>query len=119
MRLHAEGMSGAAFRHGPLEMVSSETFAIVFSGAETTRTMQAALRDDIHQAGGKTGWIGEDASPGAWKLPELPEAVRPMLEILPVQMMTLALAARAGIEAGRFALHSEDHHDGISNLSSL
>lgn len=26
-----------------------------------------------------------------------------MLEILPVQMMTLALAAEAGIEAGRFA----------------
>jgi hypothetical protein len=26
-----------------------------------------------------------------------------MLEILPVQMMTLALAAQTGIEAGRFA----------------
>jgi glucosamine--fructose-6-phosphate aminotransferase (isomerizing) len=29
--------------------------------------------------------------------------VRPIVEILPVQMMTLALAADAGMEAGRFA----------------
>jgi len=104
VRLHAEGMSGAAFRHGPLEMVSSETFAIVFAGAKTTRTLQTRLLDDIRQAGGKTGWIAEDASPGPWNLPKTPPGVRPMLEILPVQqMMTLALAAEAGIEAGRFA----------------
>ncbi len=103
VRLHAEGMSGAAFRHGPLEMVNGETFAVVFAGAKTTRTLQARLLDDIRQAGGKTGWIAEDASPGAWRLTETPPAVRPILEILPVQMMTLALAAEAGIEAGRFA----------------
>ena len=76
VRLHAEGMSSAAFRHGPLEMVDGETFAVVFAGAETTRTLQARLLDDIRQAGGKTGWIAEDASPGAWKLPETPPAVR-------------------------------------------
>jgi glucosamine--fructose-6-phosphate aminotransferase (isomerizing) len=103
VRLHAEGMSGAAFRHGPLEMVNGETFAVVFAGARGTRGLQAKLADDIRQAGGKTGWIAEDAGLGAWKLPETPLGLRPMLEILPVQMMTLALAAEAGIEAGRFA----------------
>ncbi len=103
VRLHAEGMSGAAFRHGPLEMVNGETFAVVFAGAENTRTLQARLLDNIRQAGGKTGWIAEDASGGAWRPPETPPGVRPIVEILPVQMMTLALAAEAGIEAGRFA----------------
>ncbi|MGA9414126.1 MAG: SIS domain-containing protein, partial [Terriglobales bacterium] len=103
VRLHAEGMSGAAFRHGPLEMVNGETFAVVFAGAETTRPLQARLLDDIRQAGGKTGWIAEDASGGAWRLPPTPFSVRAIVEILPVQMMTLALAAEAGIEAGRFA----------------
>ena len=96
-------MSGAAFRHGPLEMVNGETFAVVFAGAETTRPMQARLLDDIRRADGKTGWIAEDASGGAWRLPPTPPSVRPIVEILPVQMMTLALAAEAGIEAGRFA----------------
>ncbi len=103
VRLHAEGMSGAAFRHGPLEMVNGETFAVVFAGARATRGLQAKLADDIREAGGKTGWIAEDASLGAWKLPETLPGLRPMFEILPVQMMTLALAAEAGIEAGRFA----------------
>ncbi len=102
-RVHAEGMSGAAFRHGPLEMVNSESFAVVFAGAEATSALQAKLRDDIRRAGSKTAWIAEDALPGPWNLPKTPAGVQPMLEILPVQMMTLALAAEAGIEAGRFA----------------
>ncbi len=103
VRLHAESMSGAAFRHGPLEMVNRETFAVVFAGSEPTRALQAKLRDDIGRAGGGTGWITEDDGPGAWSLPQTALGVRPMLEILPVQMMTLALAAQTGIEAGRFA----------------
>lgn len=117
VRLHAEGMSGAAFRHGPLEMVDDKTFAVVFAGAESTRALQSRLVEDIHGAGGRTGWTAERAiaeraiagkakaeraNSGAWNLLETSGSVRPMLEILPVQMMTLALAAEAGIEAGRF-----------------
>ena len=103
VRLYAEGMSGAAFRHGPLEMVSGETFAVVFAGAEVTRGLQARLREDIRDAGGRTAWITQDIGPGPWNLPLTPASVSPMLEVLPVQMMTLALAATAGFEAGRFA----------------
>ena len=29
---HGEGMSSAAFRHGPFEMLSDETFVLVFGG---------------------------------------------------------------------------------------
>ena len=102
VRMHAEGMSGAAFRHGPLEMVDGEAFAVVFAGAESTKALQARLSDDIRRAGGAVGWIAEDATSGAWNLPKTPPAIRAMVEILPVQMMTLALAAEMGIEAGRF-----------------
>lgn len=103
VRLHAEGMSSAAFRHGPLEIVNAETFAVVFAGGDSTRMLQARLLDDIQLAGGKAGWISEDAGTGAWSLPAVPTGMRPIVEILPVQMMTLALAAEKGIEAGRFA----------------
>lgn len=102
VRLHAEGMSGAAFRHGPLEMVNRETFGAIFAGAETTRDLQARLLEDTRQAGGRAGWIAEGDDGGAWKLPRTAAGVRHILEILPVQMITLALAAEAGIEAGRF-----------------
>ena len=103
VRLYAEAMSGAAFRHGPLEMASGETFAVIFAGAETTRGLQAKLREDIQDAGGTTAWIAQNDGPGPWNLSLTPASVSPMLEILPVQMMTLAIAANAGIEAGRFA----------------
>lgn len=103
VRLHAESMSGAAFRHGPLEMVNRETFSAVFAGSEITRPLQENLLNDIRQAGGRTGWIACDGEAGAWNLPETPPGMRHVLEILPVQMMTLALAAQTGIEAGRFA----------------
>ena len=102
VRLHAEGMSGGAFRHGPLEMVSSETFAVVFAGAAATEALQAQLRDDIRNAGGRSAWIKPEAGPGPWNLPVVPASVSPLVEILPIQMMTLALAANAGFEAGRF-----------------
>lgn len=103
VRLHAEGMSGAAFRHGPLEMVDDRTCVIVFAGEENTRALQARLCDDVRKAKGKAFWIAENARPEPWNLPTTPASVRHILEILPVQMMTLALAAEAGMEAGRFA----------------
>jgi len=103
VRLHAEAMSGAAFRHGPLEMVSEQTFAVIFAGAEATRALQAKLRDDIRRAGGNTAWVDRSLQGGPWDLPFTPASVSPMVEILPIQMMTLAIAANAGFEAGRFA----------------
>jgi glucosamine--fructose-6-phosphate aminotransferase (isomerizing) len=84
-------------------MVSGETFAVVFAGAEATRGLQARLREDIRDAGGRTAWITQDIDPGSWNLPPTSASVSPILEILPVQMMTLAMAANANVEAGRFA----------------
>jgi len=39
--------------------------------------------------------------------PAVPESVLPILEILPVQMITLAFAAQTGREAGQFSLASK------------
>jgi glucosamine--fructose-6-phosphate aminotransferase (isomerizing) len=36
------------------------------------------------------------------ELPDTSERMRPLMEILPVEMMTLALAAAKGREPGRF-----------------
>ncbi len=100
--LHAEGMSTAAFRHGPMEMLDSRTFVLVFAGEPATKDLNRRLWEDIRSASGVAGWVGPDATQKAFRLPETSSIVRPLLEILPVQMMTLALAALAGREAGRF-----------------
>lgn len=104
---HAEGMSSAAFRHGPLEMLSKETFVFVFEGGSKTRQLNQNLLDDIREEQGRAELIGEGASFTSLTLAGVPQAIHPILEILPVQMVTLALAAQMGREPGRFILASK------------
>lgn len=104
---HAEGLSSAAFRHGPLEMLSGETFVIVFAGEERTQALNARLLEDIRQKGGRAELLGKDAELSSLRIPGVSESVLPILEILPIEMVTLALAAQTGSEAGRFALASK------------
>jgi len=99
---HAEGMSSAAFRHGPFEMLSREVFVGVFCGAAQTRELNHGLLADIRQAGGRGELIGESSTLESFRVADHGAAMRPILEILPVQMITVALAALAGREAGKF-----------------
>ena len=101
---HAEGMSSAAFRHGPLEMLSEETFVVVFSGDDKTRDLNHRLLADIQQGGGRAEFVGETSSLECFRLADHSSSVRAILEILPIQMITLALAALAGREPGKFEL---------------
>ena len=99
---HAEGMSSAAFRHGPFEMLGSETFVLVFAGDAKTRDLNQRLHDDIRRQGGRSELVDKDASLPCCRIADRGPSIRQILEILPVQMITLALAAQAGREAGRF-----------------
>jgi len=97
----AEGMSSASFRHGPFEMLSERNFVLAFAGNDRTRHLNACLVQDIRQQRGRAELVDQQAPPPC-KLPASPERFRPILEILPVQMITLALAAQVGREPGRF-----------------
>jgi glutamine---fructose-6-phosphate transaminase (isomerizing) len=101
---HAEGMSSAAFRHGPFEMLSPAILVAIFSGEAKTRGLNRRLRADIQESGGHSELIGETAAMECFRLPDHGGSVRCILEILPVQMTTLALAALAGREPGKFRL---------------
>ena len=98
---HAEGMSSAAFRHGPFEMLQEGVFVGVFAGDEQTRELNERLVKDVSGTAARTALFAEDAE-GVCRLPKVEEALRPVVEILSVQMMTLALAALGGREAGKF-----------------
>jgi glutamine---fructose-6-phosphate transaminase (isomerizing) len=99
---HAEGMSSAAFRHGPFEMLQEGMAVGIFAGSPKTRTLHDGLFRDISGTPAKAMLFSFDADRPACKLPDVPKAARPVTEILPVQMITLALAALAGREAGKF-----------------
>jgi glucosamine--fructose-6-phosphate aminotransferase (isomerizing) len=103
----AEGMSSAAFRHGPFEMLSEHTFVLVFAGDRRTSDLNRRLLADVRQQNGRACLVSKDSEVAACSLPRVPDSLQPIVEILPAQMITLTLAAQAGREPGRFELASK------------
>lgn len=102
-RRHAEGMSAAAFRHGPLEMIGPRVLVLVLAGDARSEQLNRRLAADIVSGGGRAAVLSDHAATApVFQLPPAPEPLLPLVEILPVQMLSLALAARDGREAGRF-----------------
>ena len=100
--VHAEGMSCAALRHGPLEMLGQTSFVLVFAGAPITHSLNARLFEEVRGMGIPAGWVDMVEGDGPFALPAADESLRPILEVLPVEMMTLALARLRGRTAGIF-----------------
>ncbi|MGB2635912.1 MAG: SIS domain-containing protein [Candidatus Acidiferrum sp.] len=103
----SEGLSSAAFRHGPFEMVGPETFVLVFAGESRTRKLNKRLVEDIQANGGCAEMVSQETRACAYSLPKVPAALLPVLEILPVQILTLALAITKGLQPGKFRLASK------------
>ena len=103
-RSAAEGMSSAAFRHGPWETLGAHIFVLILEGDNKARALNRAMGADIRAAGGFSALVSPDADIAALRIPAVDDAIRPILEMLPIQMLTLAIAARLGKEAGRFEL---------------
>lgn len=100
----AEGMSCSAFRHGPFEMSGPSTFVVVFAGGPKTAALNEKLVRDIRAAGGRAFLVAPESDAAPFRIPAVPLEVLPVLEILPVQLISLALAALAGHEPGKFTL---------------
>jgi len=99
-KFHAEGMSSAAFRHGPIEMTDTGVFVLAFEGESAG--LNKGLVEDVRKASGRSALVGSEADAAAYRLPGPWSLATPILEILPVQMLSLALAARANREPGKF-----------------
>jgi glucosamine--fructose-6-phosphate aminotransferase (isomerizing) len=99
-----EGMHAADFRHGPLEIVSKGFAALIFAGSSQTSALNRELAREIIAYGGKAIWLDSTPDPEipTILLPETSDLTRPLMEILPMQMLTLAMAKRRGVEAGKF-----------------
>ena len=101
-RFAAEGMSCAAFRHGPMETTSSESMLVVYKGTKPTEKLNVDLYSRILELGGKSVLICTSPELNAITLPPIPIEAMPILEILPAQMLSVALARLHGIIPGDF-----------------
>jgi len=99
-----EGMNAADFRHGPMELISPNLTALVLAGSPTTSALNQNLATDIIEHEGRALWIDSqpDAQLSTIVHPETAELTRPLIEILPLQLLTIALAERNGIQPGHF-----------------
>jgi glucosamine--fructose-6-phosphate aminotransferase (isomerizing) len=85
-----------------MEMLDADVFLLAFAGAARTRALNEALVADARAAGARAFLAAEDAPEPALRLPPVADLARPVVELLPVEMITLAIAALDGREAGRF-----------------
>jgi glucosamine--fructose-6-phosphate aminotransferase (isomerizing) len=100
----AEGMSSAAFRHGPIEAVSPDNMLVLFEGDEFISRLHNALIADVRRSGGRAEMIGKLAEQKVLQLPQSPKLLSPVLEILPAQLMTVALAKLNDHIPGEFSV---------------
>jgi glucosamine--fructose-6-phosphate aminotransferase (isomerizing) len=102
-KYHAEALSTSQFRHGPLEMVAEGVTAVMLEGDRHTAPLGQRLADDIRRYGGRVVWLGQTVfDPDAFPLPACRGAARQIAEILPLQLLSVVLAERTGIEPGVF-----------------
>jgi glucosamine--fructose-6-phosphate aminotransferase (isomerizing) len=98
-----EAMSASQFRHGPLEMADGRTCVIVLPGTPADAPLNRRLADDLSAFGANAIILG---SPDQTTAPQLPSAhrdqARPLAEILPLQVLSVVLAERLGLEPGAF-----------------
>jgi glucosamine--fructose-6-phosphate aminotransferase (isomerizing) len=99
----AEGMSCAAFRHGPLDMVSRQNFVLVYEGLNPTRALNRKLVADIQKVGGQAALVETAPVREVFHLPVVPAAGLAILEILPAQMLSIALARLHSHIPGKFS----------------
>jgi glucosamine--fructose-6-phosphate aminotransferase (isomerizing) len=86
-RYAAEGMSCPALRHGPFESLGPQVLVLICEGDPRTAELNRSLARDVETTGATVVLLTSRSI---------------ILEMLPVQMLTLALAANLGREAGRF-----------------
>jgi glucosamine--fructose-6-phosphate aminotransferase (isomerizing) len=112
-----EAMNAAQFRHGPLELADPRLTALILAGEEPAdRDRNLRLASDVHRYGGRALWLDvkrEEYSavdqlgwiefhPPLIELPHMPATTRPAAEILPLQLLSVALAELTGVEPGVF-----------------
>ncbi len=75
---------------------------LIFAGVRTTLQLNVNLAVDIRNSGGRAELISMAENKSLFNLPIVSDVCLPLLEILPIQMISLALAVQADHIPGEF-----------------
>jgi glucosamine--fructose-6-phosphate aminotransferase (isomerizing) len=107
-KLPADGADAAQFRHGAVEVVRPGMLTVLFSPPGKSTALNLSLAAELESYGARVLLIGEKGltKPSRSRLvveTELKdEYVAPVFEIVPMQLLSHALARKRGIDAGSF-----------------
>ncbi len=90
------------FRHGPLELASPDLTVLLFAGPQETRDLNLRLLKDLRSYQVNAFWIGSEKNEWQIEIPDVPAIGMPLMEILPIQMLTIHFAQQIGVEPGHF-----------------
>ncbi len=105
----AESMTGGAFRHGPLELATTDAGFVVLAPAGATVHLAAGIAREVAARGRPTWLVGSasvastpDDPPAllSTSIPDLPEALAPLTCAVPLQQAAEEFARAAGRQAG-------------------
>jgi glucosamine--fructose-6-phosphate aminotransferase (isomerizing) len=108
-RTPAVPLDAAEFRQGPNEVVDDRFAAAIFAPSGRPGALNRALAGEITGHGGRVLLVGETDAPDPAAEPErvrafpirgLPDVVRPILEVVPIQALAYHLAQSTGHEPG-------------------
>ena len=106
-RQPAIAIGAAEFRQGPNEVIDEQFGAVLFIPEGVQGELNLKLAADIQRSGGRVLLVGELSQPVTGQSSELifpihnfPDFLRPVLEVVPVQILAYELARAQGYEPG-------------------
>ena len=88
-------------------MASPQTFVLVYEGQDPTRLLNRNLVTDIQKVGGLAALVETAPGQDVFHLPSIPPLGLPILEILPAQVLSIALAHLHDHIPGQFSWGSK------------
>ena len=107
-QIPAAGLSAGQFRHGPIEAAGPHALLVIFAPSGATTELLVKLAGDTADYGSPT-WLITDTSVQVAgqenlfisRLPQVSEALSPLLSIVASELLGVAIAKRKGLEPGR------------------
>jgi glucosamine--fructose-6-phosphate aminotransferase (isomerizing) len=90
------------FRHGPLELATPDLSVLLFEGPQETKSLNLRLLDDLRGYQVNAYWVGSEKNEWQIEIPGVPSIGQPLIEIIPIQMLTIHFAEQIGVEPGSF-----------------
>jgi len=112
VRIGAEPLSAAQFRHGPVEIIDPAHRYVIFARQGETAKLLLKLTDDIRSNGGRVLLVGDQSfadltNVRLMRFEPVPLGLGTLVDSVYIQLLVHELALRAGLEPGRFWLATD------------